>query len=163
VFAFHAYILWLMFFIVEYIVYTPPKFYLDNVCNKIQVHHTWIYCEGVCSIYFGCTHINHICCSLCEYNRFWYALVALCYFDHNKYNLLYAIYSWISCILVTIIYYINPLVKIVINYQNGGDCKGTLPLSVFLVINDNPYGLMFSLSFTWRNCPLEVLEVHVLD
>jgi hypothetical protein len=26
-------------------------------------------------------------------------------------------------------------------------CKGKLPLSVFLVINDNPYGLMFSLSF----------------
>jgi hypothetical protein len=27
------------------------------------------------------------------------------------------------------------------------DCKGKLPLSVLLVINDNPYGLMFSLSF----------------
>jgi hypothetical protein len=27
-------------------------------------------------------------------------------------------------------------------------CKGKLPLSVFLVINDNPYGLMFSLSFS---------------
>jgi hypothetical protein len=27
------------------------------------------------------------------------------------------------------------------------ECKGKLPLSVFLVINDNPYGLMFSLSF----------------
>jgi hypothetical protein len=26
-------------------------------------------------------------------------------------------------------------------------CKGKLPLSVFLVINDNPYGLIFSLSF----------------
>jgi hypothetical protein len=26
-------------------------------------------------------------------------------------------------------------------------CKGQLPLSVFLVINDNPYGLIFSLSF----------------
>jgi hypothetical protein len=26
-------------------------------------------------------------------------------------------------------------------------CKGKLPLSVLLVINDNPYGLMFSLSF----------------
>jgi hypothetical protein len=26
-------------------------------------------------------------------------------------------------------------------------CKGKLPLSVFLVINDNPYGLMFLLSF----------------
>ena len=42
--------------------------------------------------------------------------------------------------------YINPLKEIVINYQNGGDCKGTLPLCVVLVINDNPYGLMFSLS-----------------
>jgi hypothetical protein len=35
---------------------------------------------------------------------------------------------------------------IVINYQNGGDCKGNLPLCVVLVINDNPYGLMFPLS-----------------
>jgi len=26
-------------------------------------------------------------------------------------------------------------------------CKGTLPLCVVLVINDNPYGLMFFLSF----------------
>jgi hypothetical protein len=31
-------------------------------------------------------------------------------------------------------------------------CKGKLPLSVFLVINVNLYGLMFSLSFIWRNC-----------
>ena len=67
--------------------------------------------------------------------------------DHIKYNLLYTTYSWISCILVSNIHYINPLVEIVINYQNGGDCKGTLPLCVVLVINDNPYGLMFSLSF----------------
>jgi hypothetical protein len=67
--------------------------------------------------------------------------------NHIKYNLLYAIYSRISCILVSIIHYKNPLVEIVINYKNGGDCKGKLPLSVFLVINDNPYGLMFSLSF----------------
>jgi hypothetical protein len=29
----------------------------------------------------------------------------------------------------------------------GAGCKGKLPLSVFLVINDNPYVLMFSLSF----------------
>jgi hypothetical protein len=65
--------------------------------------------------------------------------------------LLYVVYSQISCILVSIIHYINPLVKIVINYQNGGDCKGKLPLSVFLVINDNPYGLMFSLIFLLRN------------
>ena len=28
----------------------------------------------------------------------------------------------------------------------GGKCKGILPLCVVLVINDNPYGLMFSLS-----------------
>jgi hypothetical protein len=67
--------------------------------------------------------------------------------DHIKYNLLYLIYSWISCILVSIIHYINPLVEIVINYQNGGDCKGKLPLSVLLVINDNPYGLTFLLRF----------------
>jgi hypothetical protein len=55
--------------------------------------------------------------------------------------------------LVSNIHYINPLVEIVINYQNGGDCKGTLPLCVVLVINDNPYGLMFSLSFIFQNIP----------
>jgi hypothetical protein len=33
-------------------------------------------------------------------------------------------------------------------FQGGwACCKGKLPLSVFLVINDNPYGPMFSLSF----------------
>jgi hypothetical protein len=51
--------------------------------------------------------------------------------DHIKYNILYAIYSLISCILVSIIHYENPLVEIFINYQNGGDCKGKLTLSVF--------------------------------
>ena len=66
--------------------------------------------------------------------------------DHIKYNLLYTTYSRISCVLVSNIHYINPLIVIVINYQNGGDCKGILPLCVVLVINDNPYGLMFSLS-----------------
>jgi hypothetical protein len=39
------------------------------------------------------------------------------------------------------------LVEIVISYQNGGDCKSKLPLSVYLVVNEYPYGLMFSLSF----------------
>jgi hypothetical protein len=67
--------------------------------------------------------------------------------DYIKYNLLYAIYSQISCILVSSIHYINPLIEIVINYQNGGDCKDKLPLSVFLVIDDNPYGLMFFIEF----------------
>ena len=66
--------------------------------------------------------------------------------DHIKYNLLCASYSRISCILVSNIHYINPLVEIVINYQNGGDWKGTLPPCVVLVINDNPYGLMI---FYW--------------
>ena len=33
-----------MFCMVEYIVETPPKVYLANVCNEIQVHHTCIYC-----------------------------------------------------------------------------------------------------------------------
>ena len=66
--------------------------------------------------------------------------------DHIKYNLLYTTYSRISCVLASNIHYINPLVEIVINYQNGGDCKGKMPLCVVLVINDNPYGLMFSLS-----------------
>jgi hypothetical protein len=74
-------------------------------------------------------------------------------FDHIKYNLLYIIYSWINCILVPNIHYINPLVEIVINYQNGGDCKCISPSCVVLVINDNPYGLMFVLSYTCRFGP----------
>jgi hypothetical protein len=41
--------------------------------------------------------------------------------------------------------------------------KGILLLSVFLVINDNTYRLMFSLSFIWRNIPYVLLEDHVLD
>jgi hypothetical protein len=49
------------------------------------------------------------------------------------------------------------------NSKSWGRCKGKLPLSVFLVINDNPYGLIFSLSFLWRNCSEELLEVHLLD
>jgi len=76
--------------------------------------------------------------------------------DHIKYNLLYTTYSRISCILASNIPYINPLIEIVINYQNGGDCKGKLPLCVVLVINDNPYGLMFSLSLyevIFHSCP----------
>ena len=47
--------------------------------------------------------------------------------DHIKYSLLSTTYSRISCILVSNIHYINPLVEIVINYQNGGDCKGNFP------------------------------------
>jgi len=46
-----------MFCMVEYIVETLPKVMLDNVCNEIQVHHTCIYCGGVCSIYVDSTHI----------------------------------------------------------------------------------------------------------
>ena len=34
---------------------------------------------------------------------------------------------------------------------------------VVLVINDNPYGLMFALRYTCRYCPLEKIGVHVLD
>ena len=52
---------------------------------------------------------------------------------------------------------------IVINYQNGGDCKGTLPLCVVLVINDNPYGLMFSLSLYEGIFSIDFLEDYVLD
>ena len=33
---------------------------------------------------------------------------------------------------------------------------------VVLVINDNPYGLMFALRYPYRSCPREVIEVHVL-
>jgi hypothetical protein len=47
----------------------------------------------------------------------------------------------------------QPTYHVEIYYDGQGECyfrdgcKGKLPLSVFLVINDNPYGLMFSLSF----------------
>ena len=30
--------------------------------------------------------------------------------------------------------------------------------SVVLVINDNPYGLMFALRYSCRSCPYEILE-----
>ena len=42
-------------------------------------------------------------------------------------------------------------------------CKGTLPLCVVLVINDNPYGLMFSLSLYEGIFHKVMLVVHVLD
>ena len=32
-----------------------------------------------------------------------------------------------------------------------------------LVINDNPYGLMFALRYPYRYCPWEAFGVHVLD
>ena len=38
-----------------------------------------------------------------------------------------------------------------------------LPPCVVLVINDNPYGLMFTLRYSYRSCPLEMFGVHVLD
>ena len=58
--------IFIMLCMVEYIVETLPKVKLDNVCSEIQVHHTCIYCERVCSIYVGSTHISCISCSLCE-------------------------------------------------------------------------------------------------
>ena len=47
VFASHAFHLYLMFCMVEYIVETLPKVMLDNVCNEVLVHHTCIYYGGV--------------------------------------------------------------------------------------------------------------------
>ena len=38
-----------------------------------------------------------------------------------------------------------------------------LPPCVVLVINDNPYGLMFTLRYSYRSCPWENIGVHVLD
>jgi hypothetical protein len=40
--------------------------------------------------------------------------------------------------------------------------KGTFPLSVFLIIDDRFYELMFSLTFICRNFPSIMLEVHVV-
>ena len=36
--------------------------------------------------------------------------------------------------------------------------KSMLPPCVVLVINDNPYGLMFALRYFYRSCPQEILE-----
>ena len=38
-----------------------------------------------------------------------------------------------------------------------------VPPCVVLVINDNPYGLMFALRYPYRSCPWENIGVHVLD
>jgi len=38
-----------------------------------------------------------------------------------------------------------------------------VPPCVVLVINDNPYGLMFALRYPYRSCPWERIGVHVLD
>ena len=122
-----------------------PKVYSWQCMQWIHVHHTCIHCGGVCSIYVGFTHILALVVVVwVELVLIWTSSFVL--LDHIKYNLLYTTYSRISCVLVSNIHYINPLIVIVINYQNGGDCKGILPLCVVLVINDNPYGLMFSLS-----------------
>ena len=128
-----------------YIVETIPKVNLDNVCNEFMfITRAYIVGEFF-SIYDGSTHILALVVVVwVELVLIWASVFVL--LDHIKYNLLYSTYSRISCILVSNIHYINPLIVVVINYQNGGDCKGTLPLCVVLVINDNPYGLMFSLS-----------------
>ena len=34
---------------------------------------------------------------------------------------------------------------------------------VVLIINDNPYGLMFALRYSYRSCPWEHIGVHLLD
>lgn len=132
-----------------YIVETIPKVYSWQCMQWIHVHHTCIHCGGVCSIYVGSlTSLALVVVVWVELVLIWTSSFML--LDRIKYNLLYTTYSRISCILVSNIHYINPLIVIVINYQNGGDCKGILPLCVVLVINDNPYGLMFSLSLYER-------------
>jgi hypothetical protein len=128
-----------------YIVEIVPKVNLDNVCNEFMFI-TRAYIVGEFSLYILVllTSIAFVVVVWVEPVLIWASSFVL--LDHIKYNLLYTTYSRISCVLVTNIHYINPLIVVVINYQNGGDCKGTLPLCVVLVINDNPYGLMFSLS-----------------
>ena len=137
--------IFIMSCIVEYIVETLPKLNLDNVCNEFMFI-TRAYIVGEFALYMLVllTSLALVVVVWVELVLIWASSFVL--LDHIKYNLLYTTYSQISCILVSNIHYINPLVVIVINYQNGGDCKGTLPLCVVLVINDNPYGLMFSLS-----------------
>jgi hypothetical protein len=50
--------------------------------------------------------------------------------------------------------YLNPLKEIVINYQNGGDCKNmSFTPCVVLVIDDNPYGLTVALRINLRSSP----------
>ena len=48
------------------------------------------------------------------------------------------------------------------SFPNKASCKGILPLCVVLVINDNPYGLMFSLSLYEGIFHKVLLVVHVL-
>ena len=128
-----------------YIVETVPKFILDNVCNEFMFI-TRAYIVGEFALYMLVllTSLALVVVVWVELVLIWASSFVL--LDHIKYNLLYTTYYRISCILVSNIHYINPLIVVVINYQNGGDCKGILPLCVVLVINDNPYGLMFSLS-----------------
>jgi hypothetical protein len=42
-----------------------------------------------------------------------------------------------------------------------GFLKEHVPLCVILVINDNPYGLMFALSYIYMTCPYTTLKQYV--
>jgi hypothetical protein len=56
---------------------------------------------------------------------------------------------------------------LVLLVDGGHACKGTWPLCVFLVINDNPYGLIFLLSLyegiAHMNCLKSMCWIQVLD
>ena len=128
-----------------YIVETIPKVNLDNVCNELMfITRAYIVGEFALYLLVLLTSLASVVVVWVELVLIWASSFVL--LDHIKYNLLYTTYPRVSWILVSNIHHINPLVVVVINYQNRGDCKGTLSLCVVLVINDNPYGLMFSLS-----------------
>ena len=68
--------------------------------------HKFIYYGGVYSIYYGCTIIKCLCS------------VLMILQPSQVYNL--SLDKFHACLKI---HYINPLVEIVINYQNGGDWK----------------------------------------
>jgi hypothetical protein len=51
--------------------------------------------------------------------------------------------------------------SVVINYQNGGDCESSRPLSDVLVINDNY--LWTNGSWRNKNAGLDRIEQEILD
>jgi hypothetical protein len=53
--------------------------------------------------------------------------------------------------------------KLLCSWRTRGRLNVHIPSSMVLVINDNLYGLMFSLSLLWRNHLLRMFEDHVLD
>jgi hypothetical protein len=91
---------------------------VGNICNETQVY----------------THVH----------RLWGSLLYILWF-YSHASRIFIVFDVSEIIFVLKISYINPLKEIVINYKMGR-LKVHLLSCVVLVINDNPYGLIFSLS-----------------